>query len=65
MEQVVPWSALLALIEEHYPKGGKAGRPPIPAAVMLRIHFLQQWYAAVSTLKRNTPTERSGPGDVA
>jgi IS5 family transposase len=45
MEQVVPWSALLALIEEHYPKGGKAGRPPIPAAVMLRIHFLQQWYA--------------------
>lgn len=45
MEQVVPWSALLALIEEHYPKGGKAGRPPIPAKVMLRIHFLQQWYA--------------------
>uniref|UniRef100_UPI0037C15329 transposase n=1 Tax=Aquimonas sp. TaxID=1872588 RepID=UPI0037C15329 len=45
MEQVVPWKALLVLIEEHYPKSGKAGRPPMSPEVMLRIHFLQQWYA--------------------
>lgn len=43
MEQVVPWSALLALIEPHYPKAGR-GRRPYRLATMLRIHFLQQWY---------------------
>lgn len=45
MEQVVPWSALLKLIEPHYPKMGRPGRQPYPIATMLRIHFLQQWYA--------------------
>src|SRR5690606_30497561 len=45
MEQVVPWRALLALIEPHYPKTGCPGRQPYPIATMLRIHFLQQWYA--------------------
>lgn len=44
MDQVVPWKRLLSLIEPHYPKRGK-GRPPIPMEVMLRIYFLQQWYA--------------------
>jgi len=44
MDQVVPWAALLALIEPHYPKAGR-GRRPYPLATMLRIHFLQQWYA--------------------
>ena len=45
MEQVVPWAALLALIEPHYPTQGRPGRQPIPYATMLRIHLLQQWYA--------------------
>ncbi|WP_395137534.1 IS5 family transposase [Schlegelella aquatica] len=45
MDQVVPWKALLALIEPHYPKSGRPGRQPYPLATMLRIHFLQQWYA--------------------
>jgi IS5 family transposase len=44
MDQVVPWTALLALIEPHYPKAGR-GRRPYPLATMLRIHFLQHWYA--------------------
>jgi IS5 family transposase len=45
MEKVVPWKALLDLIEPHYPKtGSKGGRPPYPLATMLRIHLLQQWY---------------------
>jgi IS5 family transposase len=44
MDQVVPWAVLLALIEPHYPKAGR-GRRPYPLATMLRIHFLQQWYA--------------------
>jgi IS5 family transposase len=47
MDQVVPWSALCALIEPHYPKVREdgAGRRPIGLERMLRIHFLQQWYA--------------------
>jgi len=43
MNRVVPWAALIALIEPHYPKG-KTGRPPFSILVMLRIHFLQQWF---------------------
>jgi IS5 family transposase len=46
MEVVVPWQALIALIEPHYPKTSKkGGRPPYPLATMLRIHLLQQWYS--------------------
>jgi IS5 family transposase len=45
MEAVVPWSELLAVIEPHYPKSGGRGRPPMTLATMLRIYFLQQWYA--------------------
>lgn len=45
MEAVVPWAALISLIEPHYPKASKkGGRPPYPLATMLRIHLLQQWY---------------------
>ena len=44
MEVVVPWAALIALIEPHYPKASKkGGRPPYTLAMMLRIHLLQQW----------------------
>lgn len=43
MEQVVPWSELLALVEPHYPKAGK-GRQPVGLAIMLRTYFLQQWF---------------------
>ena len=43
MEQVVPWGALGALIEPHYPKAGH-GRPPVGVERMLRIYFLQQWF---------------------
>jgi IS5 family transposase len=43
MNQVVPWSRLIGLIEPYYPKAGK-GRKPMPLEVMLRIYCLQQWY---------------------
>ncbi len=42
MDQVVPWTALCAVIEPYYPKepvGG--GRRPAGLGRMLRIHFLQ------------------------
>ena len=45
MEAVVPWKALIDLIEPYYPKtGSKGGRPPYPLETMLRIHLMQQWY---------------------
>jgi IS5 family transposase len=43
MERVVPWAALVALIEPHAPEG-KRGRPPFALDTMLRIHFMQQWF---------------------
>lgn len=45
MERVVPWQRLEALIEPHYPKSGRVGRPPIGVGRMLRMYFLQQWYS--------------------
>jgi IS5 family transposase len=44
MERVVPWAALEAVVEPHYPRAGK-GRHPYPLRTMLRIHLMQQWYA--------------------
>ncbi|MDV7214115.1 IS5 family transposase [Azotobacter beijerinckii] len=43
MDQVVPWSGLIALIEPHYPKG-EGGRPAYPLAAMLRVHLMQNWF---------------------
>jgi hypothetical protein len=46
MRMIVPWGALEALIEPHYPKNGpQGGRRPFPLPVMLRIYCLQQWYS--------------------
>ena len=44
MNRVVPWARLCAVIVPHYPEG-RRGRPPIGIERMLRIYFLQQWYA--------------------
>src|SRR5882757_3837593 len=43
MEQVVPWSALEALVRPHYAKAGK-GRQPVGLGIMLRTYFVQQWF---------------------
>jgi len=43
MHKIIPWSALCAIIEPHYPKRGN-GRPPIGLERMLRIHFIQHWF---------------------
>ena len=45
MEAVVPWQELLGVVEPHYPRIGGRGRPPVGLASMLRIYFLQQWFA--------------------
>jgi IS5 family transposase len=43
MNQVVPWSELLSLVEPHYPKAGN-GRQPVGLAIMLRTYFLRRWF---------------------
>jgi hypothetical protein len=42
---VVPWSALLTVIEPHDPKRARPGRQPIGLETMPGIDFMQQWYA--------------------
>ena len=62
MDRIVPWSALCAVVEEHYPKG-KVGRPPIGVERMLRIMFLQHWFnlsdPAVEEALYDTPVMRA------
>jgi transposase, IS5 family len=41
MEQVVPWKALLALIEPHYPKHDRPIRQPYRLATILRVRLAQ------------------------
>jgi transposase, IS5 family len=53
MEQVVPWPRLVARLAPLYPKGER-GRPPVPLERMLRIHFLQQWYALADPAMEET-----------
>ena len=43
MELVVPWRELIALIAAASPVAC-TGRPPFAHEIMLRIHFLQQWF---------------------
>jgi len=46
MEKVVPWKALIDLIEPSYPKtSSEGGRPASPLAPMLRPHLMQQRYS--------------------
>ncbi|MFG6449380.1 transposase [Roseateles sp. BYS180W] len=43
MDRVVPWNELVALISPYMPEG-RRGRPPFAVEVMLRVHFMQQWF---------------------
>ena len=43
MNRVVPWAELVELVAPYAPEG-RRGRPPFPLEVMLRIHFMQQWF---------------------
>ena len=55
MDAVVPWDQLLALIEPHYPKAGpKGGRPPMLLETLLRVYFLQNWYALSDPMAEET-----------
>lgn len=42
MDRVVPWAALVRIVEPHCPRA-KTGRPPFAVETMLRIHYLHVW----------------------
>jgi hypothetical protein len=42
MDRVVPWGALVQIVEPHAPRA-KTGRPPFAIETMLRIHYLHVW----------------------
>ena len=44
MELVVPWQALLKVIEPFYPVAGR-GRRPYALESILRVHLMQNWFA--------------------
>ena len=44
MGLVVPWRALVKLIEPHYPVAGR-GRRPYPMESILRVYLMQNWFA--------------------
>lgn len=47
MEALMPWQRLIETLSPSYfpSSAGKRGRPPIGLERMLRVYFLQQWYA--------------------
>ena len=46
MDAVIPWARLMVLVDPVQPKrSGKGGRKAFSAETMLRIHFMQQWFA--------------------
>lgn len=44
MDVVMPWSKLFALVAPHYSKG-EVDHKPVGLELMLRVYFLQQWFA--------------------
>ena len=56
MEQLMPWSDLLKVVEPHYPKGER-GRPPIALERMLRMYCVQQWFGLSDEGTEDTVTD--------
>ncbi len=46
MEAVLPFSALVKLMEPFYPKGApQGGGPPYEPETMLRLHLMENWWS--------------------
>lgn len=63
MEEIIPWTQLLAVIEPFYPKGER-GRPPLGLERMLRVYFLQQWYGLADEALGRRALRQSDPARV-
>ena len=54
LEELIPWTKLLAVIEPFYPKGER-GHPPIGLERLVRIYFLQQWSGLADAWETGRP----------
>ncbi|MGM0695000.1 MAG: IS5 family transposase [Pseudomonadota bacterium] len=65
MDALVPWQRLIdSLSPSYFPtSAGKRGRPPIGLERMLRIYFLQQWYALADEALEDTIYDRQAMRD--
>lgn len=52
MDNLLPWTQLLEVIEPFYPKAGN-GRHPYPLETMFRIHCMQQWHSLSDEAMKN------------
>ena len=61
MERVMPWAALVEIVEPHCPRA-KTGRRPFAVETMLRTRYLQQWFClsdpAMEEALHDTPVFR-------
>ena len=44
MDKIIPWGEWMALIESHYPKGGRS-LPQTGTGQLLRMYLLQNWFS--------------------
>ncbi|MEF8758764.1 MAG: IS5 family transposase [Candidatus Accumulibacter sp. UW25] len=56
MDQLMPWSELIDVVEAHYPKGER-GPPPIALERMLRMYCVQQWFGLSDEGTEDTVTD--------
>jgi len=56
MESAVPWAEVNALVVPHYHQD-KGGQWAFSAGSMLRIYFLQQWFALADPVKEVAPSD--------
>ena len=54
MDRVGPWARLVSCIEPHYFKGERE-RKPVGIERILRMYFLQQWYALADEALEDAP----------
>lgn len=45
MDQIMPWQELIDIVKPFYPNNEGPGRPAKPLIWMLKLYFLQIWYA--------------------
>lgn len=56
----MPQARLGAVVEPYYPKSGWRDRPPIGLDRMLRMYFVQQWYALADEAVEDTLLDSQG-----
>ncbi len=62
MERVVPWAALMQVVEPYYPMA-RTGRPPFGIETMLRVHYMKKSTAVDATLIAAPSSTKNASGE--